>query len=170
MKANIFAIVLLIPLILIGGGAFYLKNGVPVITINGILKLSLFMIAFIAMVIFHELVHGMSWSVYAKNGWKDIRFGFMKQYLTPYCTCLSPLSRGQYILGALNPLIYLGIFPMVVGILTGSANILFIGILMADAAAGDIMIVWKLLRYKSDAFDVIYMDHPTQAGGVIFEK
>ena len=45
-----------------------------------------------------------------------------------------------------------------------------IGILMADAASGDIMIAWKVVRYKSRAADVLYIDHPTQAGGVIFEK
>ena len=39
-----------------------------------------------------------------------------------------------------------------------------------SANAGDIMIVWFLLTYRSRAETVVYMDHPTQAGGVIFEK
>ena len=41
---------------------------------------------------------------------------------------------------------------------------------MTVSAAGDIMIVWCLLTYRSQAETVVYMDHPTQAGGVIFEK
>ena len=94
----------------------------------------------------------------------------MKQYLTPYCTCTVPLDKGPYIFGALMPLIILGIVPMIIGIVTGSIFVLSVGILMTDAAAGDILIVWKLLRYKSTAKHVVYMDHPTQAGGVIFEK
>ena len=94
----------------------------------------------------------------------------MKQYLTPYCTCLVPLSRGQYIFGALMPMIVLGILPMIVGILTGSMPVLFMGIIMTVSAAGDIMIVWRLLTYRSQAETVVYIDHPTQAGGVIFEK
>ncbi len=28
----------------------------------------------------------------------------------------------------------------------------------------------RLLRYKSMAESIIYMDHPTQAGGVVFER
>ncbi len=44
------------------------------------------------------------------------------------------------------------------------------GIIMTVSAAGDIMIVWFLLTYRSRAETVVYMDHPTQAGGVIFEK
>ena len=44
------------------------------------------------------------------------------------------------------------------------------GIIMADSAAGDIMIVRDILRYRSTAEEVVYIDHPTQAGGVIFER
>ena len=44
------------------------------------------------------------------------------------------------------------------------------GIIMTVSAAGDIMIVWRLLTYRSQAETVVYIDHPTQAGGVIFEK
>ena len=118
----------------------------------------------------HELIHGLSWSLFAEHHWKDIEFGFMKQYLTPYCTCGVPLEKGAYIFGALMPLILLGILPMIAGILCGSFGILLLGIIMADSAAGDIMIVWKILRYRSEAGTIVYIDHPTQAGGVIFEK
>ena len=68
------------------------------------------------------------------------------------------------------PLVVLGILPMIAGILTGSFPVLFIGIIMADSAAGDIMIVREILRYRSRAARIVYIDHPTQAGGVIFEK
>ncbi len=47
---------------------------------------------------------------------------------------------------------------------------LFLGIVMTDAAAGDIMIVNRLLAYRSNAGEITYMDHPTEAGGVVFEK
>ena len=52
----------------------------------------------------------------------------------------------------------------------GSFSVLFMGIIMTVSAAGDIMIVWCLLTYRSRADTIVYMDHPTQAGGVIFEK
>ena len=68
------------------------------------------------------------------------------------------------------PLLLLGVVPMIVGIVSGVLSVLFGGIIMADAAAGDIMIVWEILRYRSTADKIIYMDHPTQAGGVVFEK
>ena len=169
VKANVFAVVLLIPLLVVGLGLFLLKNqrfgsgfgpATPI----------LFLVVLFALIVIHELIHGLSWAVFAQHHWKDIEFGFMKQYLTPYCTCGVPLSKKQYICGALMPLLVLGVLPMIAGILTGSLPVLLMGIIMADAAAGDILIVWKILRYRSEAGDIVYIDHPTQAGGVIFEK
>ena len=169
VRANIFAVVLLIPLLIVGIGLFLLKNQQFSGSFSPVTPI-LFFVVLVVLIVVHELIHGLSWAVYAEHHWKDIEFGFMKQYLTPYCTCTVPLSKGQYIFGALMPLFVLGILPMIVGILTGSAPVLFMGIIMADSAAGDILIVWKILRYKSEAESIVYIDHPTQAGGVIFEK
>ena len=169
IKANWFAILLLIPLFVVGGGLFYLKNrGLGDERL--ISSLLIFFGAYLVLIVVHELIHGVSWSLFAEHHWKDIAFGFMKQYMTPYCSCRVPLSKGQYIFGALMPLILLGIVPMLVGILIGSWLITLLGIVMADAAAGDILIVWNLLKYRSEAKEIVYMDHPTQAGGVVFEK
>ena len=130
----------------------------------------LFLVLLFALIVVHELIHGLSWSIFTPRHWKDVEFGFMKQYLTPYCTCRVPLAKGQYIFGALMPLVLLGLIPMVAGILTGSISLMLLGVVMTDSAAGDILIVWKILRYRSDAGEIVYVDHPTQAGGVIFER
>jgi hypothetical protein len=94
----------------------------------------------------------------------------MKEYLTPYCTCKCPLTKGKYIIGALMPLLILGLLPMAVGIGIGSFFWLLLGIIMTVSAGGDIMIVMMIMKYKSQAEDILYLDHPTQAGGVLFEK
>ena len=169
VKANVFAVGLLFPLLLAGMGLFLLKNHSVVQSLETMNPL-LFLVLLFGLIVVHELIHGLSWAVFADHHWADIEFGFMKQYLTPYCTCTVPLSKGQYIFGALMPLLVLGILPMIAGILLGSMSALLMGIIMADAAAGDILIVWKILRYRSEADSIVYVDHPTQAGGVIFEK
>ena len=169
VSANVFGAALLVPLAVIGLGLFYLKNR-SLAEGFGSMSFLWVMLVFAVLIPVHELIHGISWAVFAKHHFKDIEFGFMKQYLTPYCTCKVPLSKGQYLFGALMPLILLGILPMIAGILIGSMPMLLTGILMADAASGDIMIAWKVVRYKSRAADVLYIDHPTQAGGVVFEK
>ena len=169
VKANVFAVVLLIPLLIVGIGLFFLLNH-DLSGGLGMMNPILFLALLFALIVVHELIHGLSWSLFAKHHWKDIEFGFMKQYLTPYCTCGVPLKKGAYIFGALMPLVLLGILPMIAGILTGAFGVLLMGIIMADSAAGDILIVWKILRYRSEAETIVYIDHPTQAGGVIFEK
>lgn len=68
------------------------------------------------------------------------------------------------------PFLLLGMIPMIIGVLFNQWLVLLMGIIMADSAAGDLMIIFKLLNYKTDAEDIVYMDHPTQAGGVVFEK
>ena len=169
VKANIFAVVLLIPLAILGLGLFLVKNN----GFHGSFAAGsylLFLVVFAVLIVVHELIHGVCWAIFAEHHMKDIEFGFMKQYLTPYCTCRVPLTRNQYILGGVMPLIVLGVVPMIAGILAGSLPTLLLGIIMADAAAGDIMVIRNILRYKSRAESVVYIDHPTQAGGVIFEK
>ena len=169
VKANVFGVVLLIPLLIIGYGIFILKNGWDgrsFASFSGIILL----VAILVSIVLHELIHGISWAIFTPNGFKDIEFGFIKQYLTPYCTCLAPLTKWQHIFGAAMPMVILGIIPMIIGILIGNSIVMIFGIIMIDAAAGDIMVIWAILKYGSKAKDVVYLDHPTQAGGVIFER
>ena len=170
VKANIFAVILLIPLLVIGMGLYILKNKGFEFRSSPSAFFIWLMLAFVVLIVIHELLHGLGWSIFAERHFQDVEFGFMKQYLTPYCACLVPLSKKQYIFGALLPCFVLGIVPMFTGILTGSLLLLLIGIFMTDSAAGDLIIVWKILRYRSECSEIVYMDHPTQAGGVVFER
>ncbi|VEG99100.1 Protein of uncharacterised function (DUF3267) [Slackia heliotrinireducens] len=168
VKANMFAIVFLIPVAIVGMVLFFLVNkesanfdGIPFLV---------FILLFLVLVVVHELIHGASWALFTKGHFKDIEFGLMKKYLTPYCTCTVPLEKGQYIFGALMPLVLVGLVPLAAGVISGSFQVLLLGIIMTDAAAGDIMLVWELLRYKTQAAELVCMDHPTQAGCVVFER
>ena len=169
VKANIFAIGLMVAALVIGLVLFFLANDPDSVTIRRVNPL-LWILAFAVLIVVHELIHGVSWAIFTEHHFGDIAFGFMKQYLTPYCACAVPLSKGQYIFGALMPLLLVGILPMIVGILSGSFFWLLIGAALVAGAGGDIQIVGNILRYKSEADDILYIDHPTQAGGVIFEK
>lgn len=172
VKANAVTMLAAIPLTVVVFLLFFLCNrhrtgfGIT-LGFGGMLAfLGVFLIAVVA----HELIHGITWACFAENGWKDIEFGIMVKYLTPYCTCAAPIKKGPYILGALMPLIVLGLIPTVVSMFTGSFFLVLFGLVMILSAGGDVMIVLKLLRYKSDANDILYYDHPTEAGGVIFER
>ena len=120
------------------------------------------------LIFVHELIHGITWAVFAKKGRKAISFGFIPQYLTPYCTCNDPLKKGEYITGALMPALLLGFLPAAGAIVTGSAVLFCISAVMIFAGGGDLTIVLKLLRYKTESSEALYLDHPYQAGLVVF--
>lgn len=171
VKANIFAILLGIPVIIVGLLLFFVLNWNRLTDnlFSGWNTIA-FIAAFLVLIVVHEGIHGISWAIGSEHHFKDIEFGFMKEYLTPYCTCKCPLSKGKYIFGALMPLVILGVLPMIIAIGTGNFMVLWIGIVMVMSAGGDIMIVLEILKNKSRAAEVLYMDHPTQAGGVLFER
>lgn len=170
VAANVAVLVAAVPIIALCVWAFVAVNPDTPPVVDGIGQMIVFLVAFVALIVVHELVHGATWAIFAPNHWTDIELGFMKQYLTPYCTCLAPLGKGAYIAGALMPLVLLGLVPLAVGIACGSALLLWIGMVMTLAAGGDVMVVGKLLAHRTAGGDVVFMDHPTQAGMVVLER
>lgn len=172
--ANAFSFILFVPVAIISMVLYLMVNSTDGI-VDSLLAMSpltylLFVVILLALVVVHELIHGATWAIFAEHHFKDIEFGFIKKYLTPYCTCKVALAKGAYILGALMPLIILGIIPVAIAIAAGSLFWLWMGIIMITSASGDILIVHKIVTYKTEAGEILYYDHPTNAGGVIFEK
>ncbi|MDO4466581.1 MAG: DUF3267 domain-containing protein [Bacillota bacterium] len=165
--ANVMAFVLSIPIILPIGFFFFQHNIYNTLSFTDSIFLFLSMMAGI---IIHEAIHGFVWGLFIKDRSKSIEFGIMKDSLTPYCTCLEPLSKGQYILGAIMPGLLLGILPMLISLINGSLFFFFFGSIMLIGAGGDFTIILKLLLYKTNKTKVLYMDHPTECGLIILEK
>lgn len=169
LKANVMALVLGIPLAVVLFVAFFVKNTSDAITFR-IWYLPAFFAALIVLPVVHERIHGIVWAIYAPGHWKAVEFGFIKEYLTPYCTCSEPLKKYQYIMGGLMPTLLLGFLPAVTGVIIGSYWLLMIGICMIFGGGGDMAIVLEMLKHRSKAKHVVYMDHPYRAGVVVFEK
>lgn len=130
----------------------------------------LVLVAVIALIVVHELIHGFTWGLFSKNHYRDIEFGVIWKCLMPYCTCTAPLKKGPYILGGLMPLMVLGLIPLAYGIVTSTPGVTVVGMLMTLCAGGDVLIVIKLLRFRTTASDVVIYDHPTCGGGVVFTR
>lgn len=118
-------------------------------------------------VIIHELIHGITWSLYARSGFKSIRFGVLWKSMTPYCHCKEPLSVKDYQIGAAAPGIVLGILPMLIALASGSIVLLAVGLFFTMAAGGDLMIILMLSgQPRSD----LVQDHPSKIGCLIYKK
>lgn len=130
-------------------------------------QILLLLLLFVVGIAVHELIHGFFFGLFAKNGFKSIRFGVMWQMLTPYCHCKEPLKIKHYFLGALMPALLLGIIPGVISLFNGNGLMLLFGILFTGAAAGDFMVVWMLRKEHPETY---VQDHPSEAGCFVYRK
>lgn len=127
----------------------------------------LFIAVLLIGIILHEFIHGIMWSFFIKGGFKSISFGIIWKFLTPYCHSKEPMIVRKYILGAIMPAIVLGIVPVIVSYFTGSLKLWIFGYIFTLAALGDFIMVWVLIKEKSDS---LVQDHPTKVGCYIFDK
>jgi len=114
----------------------------------------------------HELLHGLGWMLFCKNGKKSISFGVIWKYLTPYCHCSEPLSIGRYCFGTLVPCMILGLIPAIAALFSGSVVLLAVGVFNILAAGGDLTIVCMLIKYIGKK--VLILDHPSECGCAVF--
>ncbi len=174
IKANVLTFLISLPIIIVAFILFFILNpdfGVRnSIVASNPLTLLVFVILLFPLIALHEFIHGLTWSLFCENGFKDIEFGVKWKLLTPYCVCKTPLKKGNYILGALMPLIVLGLIPSLLAMAIGSMDIFLLGLVMILSAGGDMLIVLMLLKYKAASRDVIIFDHPSQAGSIVFER
>lgn len=179
MKANQYALkVLLYSCVIFGVPYFIIWNeqfswNHLVQTFSRLAKKYTFLIGIIPIVVLalgivlHELIHGLTFLPFCKNGFKSIKFGFLVKYLTPYCHCKEPLKLKNYKIGVLMPAIILGFIPSVWAIVTGNFYILSFGIFFTMSAAGDFMILNILKNEKPEDF---VLDHPSEAGCFVYTK
>ncbi len=89
-----------------------------------------FIVWMVALIVIHELIHGIFFSMFSKNRFKDVRFGFNVSSFVPYCSCKEPLKKAQYMIASFMPCLLLGIIPGIVGIVTPNLFLFVIGIIM----------------------------------------
>ena len=173
VRANIYVMIAAVPVFAVILILFFVLNRwrLPHFSISGfLLNFLLLCVVFFVLAAVHELIHGLVWGLFAEHHFKDIEFGFMQEYMTPYCACSVPLTKWKYVIGGVAPLLLLGILPAALGIAYGSLLISLTGGLMILTAGGDVLIVARLIRYKAEGGEVVIFDHPTEPGSVVFER
>ncbi len=118
-------------------------------------------------IVVHELLHGVTWSLFAKGGFKTIKFGVNWKYLTPYCHCDVPLKVKHYAFGGAMPLMVMGIIPILIALTIGSGGLLSFGVFFTWAAGGDIIALFMLRKLNRNTF---VSDHPDKMGFYINEE
>lgn len=119
------------------------------------------MLVFIVGAVVHELLHGLTWAAFCRNGLKSIRYGVYWKMLTPYCHCTEVLPLKHYALGGMMPGLVMGLLPALAGIALGHFLLFLFGLFFSMAAAGDILILW-MLRHQGG--NDLIQDHPDKIG------
>lgn len=165
VAASKLALVIIgLSVVLLGLPFYFIWKPALAITWQGCLLFSLLFIAGVAM---HELIHGVFFGLFAESGFSSVRFGFMREYLTPYCHCSEPLKVRHYSLAALMPALLLGFLPIVAAFFVGSLFWLLFGIVFLSAAGGDLMVVWIL---RKETPDTLVQDHASEPGCWVYKK
>ncbi len=170
VKANVFAIVLMVVSAIAFLPPFFMiwKDRKTVSELfGGFGNWSIVPILMIAGILVHELIHGLTWACFARNGWKSISFGVIWKLLTPYCHCNEPMRIPGYMMGAMMPCIVLGIIPAIASLFVGSLPLLVWGVFFVAAAAGDIWMTWLLTKENRNSF---VLDHLSEAGFYVIDE
>ena len=169
VQANVYGIALFIPTGLVltlpyvarwGWAAF--GNAWYLLIDHSLLALGVFVVG----IVIHELIHGVSWTIFGKKPRGVITYGFQVKTLTPYAHCAEPMDVRAYRLGAAMPGLLLGVLPWLAAVVTGNGAVFIFGFVFTLAALGDAMILWLI---RGVAPGSLVLDHPSQAGCYVFD-
>lgn len=169
VKANVLAMIIMAPFAIAMAFIWYLA-GTFEFRVPDLIEIGLLYVLILVLTVVHELIHGITWGIFAENHRKDIEFGVIWKMLTPYCTCRSALTRPQYVIGSLMPTLILGFGLGAAAIAMGNLLLFILAEFMILGGGGDFLIVGKLLAFCTKHKDCIYMDHPTECGLVAFYR
>lgn len=165
-KAMVLGVLYALPFVIIFGllYRFLLIERAHLSEVGGLSFYIMFIVIIVISVVIHELLHGIGWAISSGKGWDVVRFNI--NAMMPSCACKVALKKQQYLIGVLTPFVILGlgsvlfvlIYPGTVSLLTMIVNFI--------AAGADLVIAFNVLKEH----DSLIVDHPTEAGYIIFCK
>ena len=161
LKANVMALVVLGLFCLLGVAGMYAIWGD--ISFGRPWSSMLFCIGIFAGVAVHELIHGFTWMWATRSGFSHLRFGLLHGGV--YCHIDVPMSKRKYVVGALMPLLLLGVVPFLLSFATNSLWLMLFGAIFIGCAMGDVLIVWAI---RKEPPDTLVYDHPSEPGCIVY--
>ena len=168
-QAKPLCLLIMPPFMALAFWIYYKVNGFDLDCLSWGFLVALFVLI-LCLSILHELIHGITWSLFAKNHFHAIDFGIVWSTLSPYCTCFEPLKKWQYLLGTAMPTLVLGGGGAVAAVMTNQLLLFLAAEYMILSGGGDFLIILKSMLYRTDKQESVYCDHPYECGFVVFEK
>lgn len=121
----------------------------------------IFLLSIISGIIAHEFIHAIFFSIFLPSKFKGVKFGFNSEHGIPYVHVIEPISILGLRVGAVMPLMILGIIPILVGLYFGIATFTLFGIIFTISSSGDLLLISKT---KGLSLDQIIEDLPDGIG------
>lgn len=166
-KVNLWVFIMIFPILLLFLLPFLLIWNFELLGLGKVILIKYGFIIVLLGIVLHELLHGITWALYATKGFKSIRFGVNWKWLAPYCHCKEPLKARHYAIGGLMPLVVMGIIPVIIALVIGNAVLLVFGIVFTWAAGGDIISICMLRKINRNT---LVFDHPDKIGFYTLES
>ncbi len=166
-QAKSLCLLIMLPFMALAFWIYYHVNGFDLDCLSwGFLVVLIVLIS--CLIILHELIHGITWAIFAKNHFRAIDFGIIWSNLSPYCTCSNPLKKWQYLLGVVMPTLVLGCGGVVAAVMTNQLLLFFAAEYLILSGGGDFQLILRSIL--NDKQESVYCDHPYECGFVVFEK
>ena len=166
-QAKSLCLLIMLPFMALAFWIYYHVNGFDLDCLSwGFLVVLIVLIS--CLIILHELIHGITWAIFAKNHFRAIDFGIIWSNLSPYCTCSNPLKKWQYLLGVVMPTLVLGCRGVVAAVMTNQLLLFFAAEYLILSGSGDFQLILRSIL--NDKQESVYCDHPYECGFVVFEK
>lgn len=167
LQANLYGMILVLPLLLMFVLPYALLWG-TMSMLSGLLdfigNLPILILILVTGTLAHELLHGITWKIAGRLPKGTVEYNIKWALLTPYAHLKVPVPLNTYRIGGIMPGLVLGILPGIIALTTGTAWLLWFGIIFSWAAVGDYIILW-LLRDLPPAS--LILDHPEKVGCTI---
>ena len=166
-QAKPLCLLIMLPFMALAFWIYYHVNGFDLDCLSwGFLVVLIVLIS--CLIILHELIHGITWAIFAKNHFHAIDFGIVWSTLSPYCTCFEPLKKWQYLLGTAMPTLVLGGGGAAAAVMTNQLLLFFAAEYMILSGGGDFQLILRSIL--TDKRESLYCAHPYECAFVVFEK
>lgn len=143
----------LLTLLFFPGGASITFRWVPAFVL---------VIAYIAYIPIHELLHGITFVIGSNHSWKHLKFGLVLSNGVAYCIPLAPETIRRVRWSLMMPLYVVCIPLYIYAMLNGQFALAIYAVFLAAGSVGDIVYLWKLRRYNKKLY--MMEELPTKYG------
>jgi len=102
-----------------------------------------FILVVILGIVLHEAIHALFFSFFLPSKFRGVEFGFNKDHGIPFVHIKEPISVLGFRIGAIMPLIILGILPAALGLYSGYLSLTAFGVLFTISASGDLLLITR---------------------------